>query len=502
MYIATIVVIIAVIVYLAIRRLVTTNIYARSPQPNTFKSMPARAASLKKGHAIVIGSGIAGMFSARVLSEYFERVTIVESDSLPSSAIPRAGAPQSNQAHVLTPKGGAILEYMFSNMFKQELKDYDQPVFDWMKNGVNFARGKPSPTGEHMLVTAPARNFIEQGMRLRIKSISNITLVENTRVNGFVKDEKSGRIRGVRIKQRDSSDHPDLGEEILADLVCCTAGRQSAISQWLEKVGYKAPEFKEANAFVRYVTHTLRYPKDSTLKAVLVLPEAGKSKRGGVIVPITNDTYDCILYGYGKETPPHGDFQEFLEWSSTLLGPHVYNMLKASEPLGSPRFYPVPSSKYYSFHTMPEYPDGLIVLGDAVCSVNPVYAQGMTSAALSAVILEEWLAKNHTQNQEKPGACKQFQSNLTEVLDDIWNSANMADFSFPDTIDNSGKIPIRETFGFKAAFGFLNSLIDVTRTDVDILKMYTSVMLLMAHPIHMFHPKVLFAVLKAKIFGC
>ena len=68
-------------------------------------------------HAIVIGGSMAGLLAARVLSEHFERVTIIERDRFIDDAEPRKGVPQGRHVHGLLAGGAAILGEYFPDLF-------------------------------------------------------------------------------------------------------------------------------------------------------------------------------------------------------------------------------------------------------------------------------------------------------------------------------------------------------------------------------------------------
>ena len=52
-------------------------------------------------HAVVLGGSLAGLLAARVLSDHFEEVTLIERDAYPETAEVRRGIPQANHVHGL-----------------------------------------------------------------------------------------------------------------------------------------------------------------------------------------------------------------------------------------------------------------------------------------------------------------------------------------------------------------------------------------------------------------
>jgi len=81
-------------------------------------------------HAIVIGGSMSGMLVARVLSDQYEHVTLVERDQLPEAIELRDGTPQARHAHILLGKGLEILEILFPGI-KDEMKTHGAATQHW-----------------------------------------------------------------------------------------------------------------------------------------------------------------------------------------------------------------------------------------------------------------------------------------------------------------------------------------------------------------------------------
>ena len=64
-------------------------------------------------HAVVLGASMAGLLAARVLTDFYETVTVVERDWLPDGPVNRRGVPQGRHAHALLGRGSQILDELF-----------------------------------------------------------------------------------------------------------------------------------------------------------------------------------------------------------------------------------------------------------------------------------------------------------------------------------------------------------------------------------------------------
>jgi hypothetical protein len=73
--------------------------------------------------AVVIGSSIAGKLAARILSDFFEEVDIIEKDQKSEKQITRSGVPQGSQSHALLKSGEDILELLFPGIVDELIED-------------------------------------------------------------------------------------------------------------------------------------------------------------------------------------------------------------------------------------------------------------------------------------------------------------------------------------------------------------------------------------------
>ena len=108
--------------------------------------------------------------------------------------------------------------------------------------------------------------------------------------------------------------------------------------------------------------------------------------------------------------------------AGNLLPPHIMAALRAAEPLGAVSIQNYPVSVWRRYDKMRRFPKGFLVIGDAVCSFNPVYGQGMTSAALQAIALRQALSDGGVD-----GLSRRYFRSTTKKLRPIWQSNRLND---------------------------------------------------------------------------
>jgi 2-polyprenyl-6-methoxyphenol hydroxylase-like FAD-dependent oxidoreductase len=138
------------------------------------------------------------------------------------------------------------------------------------------------------------------------------------------------------------------------------------------------------------------------------------------------------LTGGDGDYPPT-DEAGFLEGARTLRIPDLYEAIRDAEPLGPIVGYRATENRLRHYERGGRWPEGLVALGDAVCALNPVYGQGMTTAALGAEVLDRCLRRSRAPQDTRPGTSLKFQRELARTIAAPWLLATGTDYRFRRT---------------------------------------------------------------------
>ena len=379
--------------------------------------------------ALVVGAGLGGLTAARVLSDYVERVLVFERDALPTEADARAGIPQGRHVHVLLAGGLRALCDLFAG-FEQTLIDTGaEPIIAGLDLRVERSGYDPYPQRDLGFVSyAQSRPQLELNVRRHALALPNIELMPRCRVRNFVANAE-GAVTGLVY-----TNAAGQSATAAADLIIDASGRGGLTLDLLTSLGQPAPDTTVVGVDVAYasVVFAMPEPTPSTWKGVFTMPEAPKSSRGGLLMPIEGRRWIVSLGGRKGEEPP-GDIEGFMTFASQLRTPTIYNAIKDAERLSDVVSFRFPDNIYRHFDRLEAFPPGLLPLGDAICRFNPVYGQGMSVAVLEAQALGRLLADRAGEPEPLNGLAAAFFAEANQIIDTPWVSAAVPDFIFPDT---------------------------------------------------------------------
>jgi 2-polyprenyl-6-methoxyphenol hydroxylase-like FAD-dependent oxidoreductase len=390
------------------------------------------------GHAVVIGGSMTGLLAARVLADHFTQVTLVERDTFPTAPDPRKGVPQARHAHVLLVRGQRILNELLPGL-PAELAVAGAPTVDWgadvaWHTAVGWAPRAPSD----MITQTCSRDLLEWQVRQRLMQQHDVRFITNTDVQGLRASANGRVVTGVHLRDRRAlAAGTEATSDLVADLVVDASGRSSRLPEWLAGLGYDEPQETIINSFLSYASRWYRKPTDfqADWKVYLVSGEPLANPRAGVIYPIEGDRWIVTLAGIGDIKAPT-DEAGFLEFTRQMSTPGLYDIIREAEPLTPIYGYQRTENRLRHYEKLDRWPEGLVVLGDAVCGFNPVYGQGMTVGAMGVQALDKELGE---QARRQPsgsldGLGRHFQHTLAEVNQTPWLMATGEDMRYPTTV--------------------------------------------------------------------
>jgi len=436
-------------------------------------------------HAIVIGASMAGLMAARTLGDFYEEVTVVERDALSGANGPRKGVPQGRHAHALLASGCRILEGMFPAFANDILvegglaADVGNDV-TWRNFGCFLRDDRCGIEG--FVISRPT---LENAVRRRVAQMPNVQILSSTEAVAPEYDSSRGRVTGLRLRPARSNEE---SRTLDADLVVDASGRGSRSPVWLEGWGFSKPEDEAVGVEIGYMTrHYRRRPDQLPAKRAVVLAAAHPDWRAGVIVAQDGGRWVVTMGGYFGDRAPSDD-QGFLAYARSLPGPEIYDVIKDAEPLDDPTPYHFPSSLRRRYERLARFPEGYLAFGDALCSFNPIYGQGMSVAAMEAVALRETLEKG-------PDAlARRFFAAAAKVIDTPWQMAVGADLAHPK-VEGPRPLPVR------FINWYVRKLFQAGARDPIVAKRFIEVANLLRPPPALMNPSIAWRVWRAHAFA-
>ncbi len=441
-------------------------------------------------HAIVVGGSMAGMCTARVLSEFYRKVTVVDRDAYPAGAHERPGVPQSRHVHALLMRGRQELETLFPGFERSMLAS---GALD-LNFGLDFAvlrRAGWSKRQRGAISTLFAsRVLMEETVRSLLRRTVNIELIERADVIG-IKTERRAILRATGIKCVPRDGRGDF--ELTGDLIIDASGRSTKFPGWIRDLGLALPEEIVVDSHTGYASRWYTAlapgtrPAEWWWKGVWLEPRGDEVAEAGVLFPVEGNRFLVTLAGWGGKYPP-SDEDGFTAQLQKLRSPIIAQEVALAEPLSNVYSYRQMANRWRRYDRWQSRLEGFLALGDSTCAFNPVYGQGMTSAALEALILRDCLKEFGSPDD---GFAPKFFNRIAKFQAEPWAMATGADFNFSGTEGRRPPAPAR------ALNRVIGKMIEVGAEDQVIADRLSEVVNMLRPPGSLFEARMLARIARA-----
>jgi 2-polyprenyl-6-methoxyphenol hydroxylase-like FAD-dependent oxidoreductase len=430
--------------------------------------------------AIVLGASMAGLLAAHVLADSYGQVIVIERDQLPETSMHRRGVPHGRHLHALAARGQQALEELFPGL-TAELVAHGAMAGSLLANArmcLSGHRLRQTDTG--LVLLCASRPFLEAHVRARVRAHPNVTWLDRCDVVGLATSPDSRRVTGARVLRRADS---SAEEVLLADLVVDASGRGSRTPAWLESLGYPSPELEQVRIGLAYATRIYRLSPGALGGDLAILDAATPQlPRTGALLALEGDRWMVTLAGILGDRPAT-DPDGFVDFARSLRFSDIYETIRDAEPLDDPVGFHFPASARHRYERLARFPAGFLVVGDAVCSFNPIYGQGMSVAALEALMM-----RGHLERGIEPQPNRWFRD-LARVIDVAWDMSAGGDLVFPG-------VPGRRTLKSRLLGAYLARLHAAAAHDAELAAAFIRVAGLVAPPQSLLHPSVVLRVLR------
>ncbi len=419
-----------------------------------------------------------GMLSARVLAEFFDTVTVVDRDLLPDDSAVRRGVPQGRHVHVLLARGAQILDELFPGLLSELVAD-GAPVWDdgdLSKLRLSFGghdilrSGRVVRDPKALTLHMPSRPFLECRVRRRLQAISNVTILEGHEVAELTATPDGSRVTGVRVVDRNGG----ASRELAADVVMDAMGRGAHTPAFLESLGYRRPVEDRIVMHTNYVSQLLRIPAGTLPEMLVNIGPTPDRPTGMFFSGYENQTWMFTVFGMVGRQPPR-DLAGMLAFAEEFSPEHVIAAIRSGQPIGEVAHHHMPFSLWRRYDKMSRLPAGLLVCGDAVCSFNPIYGQGMTVAALGAAALRDCLRRG-----EEDLARRYFRASA-KPIGVAWQMTASSDLAFPE-------VQGLRSGWMRVATRLLDWALTASESDLMVAVRFFRVNSLIDPPIRLLHP--------------
>ncbi|WP_306317069.1 MULTISPECIES: NAD(P)/FAD-dependent oxidoreductase [unclassified Streptomyces] len=436
--------------------------------------------------AVVLGGSVAGLCAAGVLARHFDKVIVLERDQLPPDAEHRRGVPQSKHPHFLLNSGRRAIGEIFPGFEEALIAAGGMLLMPSLDAAYCENDGWAARKSSSMTMVYSSRVLIERVLRDKVRELPAIEIREGVTVTGLRTSgggTTTGRVEGVDFRtSAEDSGSGSGSSSIAADLVVDALGRGSSVADWLAGAGWSAAEEKTLDAKVTYTSRWYdlppadRRPASWWWKHLVVTPtqDTGDHPEEHEFLsnffPIEGDRAIVCMGAWGLKMPREVD--TFEAAADRVRAASFGRAMHDCTPTSEVHLTRSTGNKWRRFDLLDRPPLGLVSIGDSICAFNPFYAQGMSSASRSALILAELLRARDTLDA---AFFREFLTRQKASLDVPWMLAMARDQAY-DFATGTEVVPAwRRRIAARMSWPVFNAITATSREDEYVDRTFTQV---------------------------
>jgi 2-polyprenyl-6-methoxyphenol hydroxylase-like FAD-dependent oxidoreductase len=363
------------------------------------------------------------LLAAHALAGGFERVTVLECYSYPSESTSpapsaRRGAPQSRCIHLLMAAGAVAFDQLMPS-WREEIVARGAGPFDACADAVwCLSAGRLPRTPSGITAYACSRALLEGVLRRGLAGKPTVQVREGQKVIGLLSRRQGERVTGVLTVDKHGAGETAL----LADLVVDASGAASKLTRWVARLpnGARLQAKKTVTgSCMQYVSRWFQIQSVDApdWRCLSVAPAVGTARRSAMMLRAEENRWAVVLLAPAGETLPCDD-TSFAEFIADLGDRELQQAFGRARPVSPILRYGPTSNRMKHFDSLTEWPQGLVAIGDSVCTLDPYFGLGMTLAARGAALLRKCLDQQGTSL-----SALDFQKKLAELNVEPWRLA-------------------------------------------------------------------------------
>ncbi|GAB3021358.1 FAD-binding oxidoreductase [Mycobacterium bourgelatii] len=435
-----------------------------------------------RGTAVVIGGSIAGIAAAKVCSETFERVIVLEKDDPHRRREGRPGAAQGWHLHHLLIAGQIELERFFPGIVDDMVREGAFKVDMAAQYRIRLGGTWKKPGTSDIEIICAGRPLLEWCVRRRLDDEPRIDFRYESEVTDLIFDRNNNTVVGVAVDR--GGDEPEV---IPAEFVVDASGKNTRVPEFLERIGVGAPEVEQdiINCFYSTMQHRVP-PERQWQDKVMVICYAYRPFEDTYAAQYYTDSSRTVLstslVAYNCYSPPR-TAKEFREFANLMPSPVIGENIDGLEPASPIYNFRYPNMLRLHYEKKRNLPRALLAVGDAYTSADPVSGLGMSLALKEVREMQLLLAKYGPGHPNLP---RRYYRTISKMADTAWFVIREQNLRFDWMKDVDKKRP----FYFRVLTWYMDRLLELVHDDVDAYREFLAVVHLVKSPLALMKPGI------------